>query len=244
MVGPVAIPGSHEGQVARSVRISKAYEPERITHYSSDLKASTVSPRDALHVHAPISTVETNDFTSVGWQERFHQFMLQCAKEGVGDLRGNTLNLGKFRERLPACVEAGLVSQVDCDYILHGLTYGFHLHVDESKLPGKHVNRNYKSAYESKGKVHDALIKRVRTGKTLKLGDFYGKASDLPGVQGRTVAQGRSRVEQHAEGRWARPFECSDARVHGSVARDALGGGERERQRMSGVEHEGVDRKP
>lgn len=181
-----------------------AFKPESISHDSSDLKAAAEGPRDALPAQVPISTVESDDFTSVGWQERFYQFMLHSAKDGVSDLRGNTLNLSMFREKLPACVEAGLVSKVDCDYILHGLSYGFHLHVDESKLPGKHVNRNYKSAYESKGKVHDALIKRVRTGKTLKLGDFDGKACNLPGVQGRTVAQGA--VAKKLEPDAARPF--------------------------------------
>ena len=74
---------------------------------------------------------------------------------------GNTIDLAFFKERLPACVAAGTVSKSDCDYVLHGLEYGFDLHVDESKLPGKKVLRNYKSAYENKEKVYKALKKRV-----------------------------------------------------------------------------------
>ena len=76
--------------------------------------------------------------------------------------------------------------------------------VDESKLKGKRVHRNYRSAFESKVKVHEALKKRVGNGRTLKLGDFYGKASELPGSQGCTVPQGA--VPKRLEPDAARPF--------------------------------------
>ena len=42
------------------------------------------------------------------------------------------------------------------------------------RLRGKRVHRNYKSAYEKKELVSDALRKRVTKGKTLKLGAFDG----------------------------------------------------------------------
>lgn len=139
-----------------------------------------------------------------GWQSKFVTFMDSCEKQGIDGLQGNTLNYQMFAEKLPACVEAGTVSQVDCDYILKGLKYGFDLHVDESKLPGRKVHRNYKSAFEAKTKVHEALSKRVKAHKTLRLGPFAGKAVDLPGSQGRTVSQGA--VPKKLEPDAARPF--------------------------------------
>jgi hypothetical protein len=141
---------------------------------------------------------------SRGWQTQFLNFVCECEQAGVSKLPGNTINLEKFKQRLPACVAAGLVAQADSDYILHGLEFGFDLHVDSSKLPGKRVFKNYKSAYESKDKVHDALTKRVRAGKTMKLGGFDGRACNLPGVQGRTVSQGA--VPKKLEPDSARPF--------------------------------------
>ena len=53
--------------------------------------------------------------------------------------------------------------------------------IDEAMLQGKVVRKNYRSAYENKEKVTDALAARVRAGKTLKLGEFSGRAADLPG---------------------------------------------------------------
>ena len=84
------------------------------------------------------------------------------------------------------------------------LEYGFDLHVDESKLPGKKVLRNYKSAYENKEKVYKALKKRVHSGKTVKLGSFDGRASQLPGERGRVVPNGA--VPKKLEPDSARPF--------------------------------------
>ena len=47
-------------------------------------------------------------------------------------------------------VREGLVTQSDVDYVLNGIKNGFDLGVDESRLQGKRVHRNYKSAYEKK----------------------------------------------------------------------------------------------
>ena len=123
---------------------------------------------------------------------------------GVQSLRGNTINVPFFKERLPAAVEAGLVDQEDCDYILNGLEFGFDLFLDEALMPGKKVHPNYKSAYEAKPKVHSALAKRVRDGKTLKLGAFSGDPRDLPGEQGCVVPNGA--VPKRLEPDAARPF--------------------------------------
>ena len=138
------------------------------------------------------------------WQDEFVQMSKEFELNGVGSLRGNTINVPFFEQRLPAAVEAGLVSREDCEYILHGLKYGFDLHLDESLIPGKHVYRNYKSAFEAKHKVHSALGKRVKDGKTLKLGAFSGKPGELPGVQGCVVPNGA--VPKRLEPDAARPF--------------------------------------
>ena len=138
------------------------------------------------------------------WHGTFNDFVRHCERQGITDLPGNTIDLAFFKERLPACVAAGTVSKSDCDYVMHGLEYGFDLHVDESKLPGKKVLRNYKSAYENKEKVYKALKKRVQSGKTIRLGSFDGRASQLPGERGRVVPNGA--VPKKLEPDSARPF--------------------------------------
>ena len=55
---------------------------------------------------------------------------------------------------------------------------------------GKRVHRKYKSAYEKKDLVTDALRKRVQKGKTVKLGEFHGGTADLPGDAGLVVPNG------------------------------------------------------
>ena len=132
------------------------------------------------------------------------EFGTMVYENGVAFLRGSSINLSEFKSKLPAAVEAGLVSKIDSDYVLHGLEFGFDLHVDESKMKGKRVWRNFRSAYESKSKVHAALMKRVASGKTARLGEFHGKSSDLPGDQGCTVPQGA--VPKRLEPDAARPF--------------------------------------
>ena len=141
---------------------------------------------------------------SARWQDDFLQLTNEFELDGVQSLRGNTINVPFFEQKLPAAVEAGLVTKVDADYILHGLKRGFDLHLDESMMPGKKVYRNYKSAYENKPKVHSALAKRVKDGKTLKLGAFNGRADDLPGDQGCVVPNGA--VPKRLEPDAARPF--------------------------------------
>jgi hypothetical protein len=138
------------------------------------------------------------------WQEEFVRLVEEKTTTGVADLHGNGVNLEVFENTLPKCVEANLISQTDCDYVLHGLRNGFDLHVDEERLPGKKALRNYKSAYEAKEKIHEALSKRVAAGKTLKLGAFRGNAKHLPGTKGRIVPQGG--VPKKLEPDSIRPF--------------------------------------
>ena len=169
------------------------------------LTASKPSRREVYHnlsqLHPPMDKCQDSN---VSWQEAFLKLVDEVENTGVDSLTGNTINLELLENKLPAAVTAGLVEQEDADYILHGLKRGFDLHVDESFMRGKRVFKNYKSAFESKDKVHDALMKRVRTGKTLRLGDFTGKVSELPGLCGCNVPQGA--VPKRLEPDAARPF--------------------------------------
>ena len=169
---------------------------------ASSRSDSEVSP-PITPLHSPLPTTSNDDDTR-SWQEKFLRLMEEKSASDIKDLKGYSLDFDKFSVVLPQCVAAGTVSQADCDYVLHGLQYGFDLHVDETLLPGKYVTRNYKSAFEAKEKIQDALSKRVKTGKTLKLGTFNGKARDLPGRTGRTVPQGG--VPKKLEPESIRPF--------------------------------------
>lgn len=119
-------------------------------------------------------------------------------------MEGNSLNLSEFERLGPLVVGAGLVDQSDVEYVLNGIRNGFDLGVDETKLQGKRVFKNYKSAYEKAGLVSDALRKRVRAGKTLKLGAFDGDARQLPGDAGIVVPNGS--VAKKLEPDSVRPF--------------------------------------
>ena len=116
---------------------------------------------------------------------------LQFAKDhGISSLPGHTLNLGLWKHWLPIAVDEGYVSRRDADYVLHGLEYGFDLGLDESLMPTRQYYKNYKSALEHRDTVTEALLKRVQSGKTLKLGAW--RAGDpLPSREhGCVVPQG------------------------------------------------------
>ena len=72
------------------------------------------------------------------------------------------------------CVAAGSLSQSEADYLLRGIEFGFDFDLDESKIPTGY-RPNYRSAFENKSKVTDALRKRVLSGKTLRLGAWNAK---------------------------------------------------------------------
>ena len=108
------------------------------------------------------------------WHERLRDLAARVERNGAGVLEGNSLNLSEFERLGPLVVRAGLIESSVVEYVLNGIRYGFDLGVDESKLQGKRVFRNYKSAFENSELVSDALRKRVQRGKTLKLGAFDG----------------------------------------------------------------------
>ena len=124
------------------------------------------------------------------WQERLANYAKHITEVGVSKLDGYKLNLPLFEQKLPLCVKAGLLTQANVDYVLNGLRFGFDLGIDDSKMPGRRVYKNYASAYECKDKVHRALSKRVSAGKTLRLGAFHGDPRDLPVGNGVVVPQG------------------------------------------------------
>ena len=112
-----------------------------------------------------------------------------CSKFGPHALRGSTLNLQPFQELLPQCVEQDLISQSDADYLLRGIVEGFDFDLDESKIPNGY-RPNYRSAFDNKGTITDALRKRVASGKTLKLGVWNSKDPLPTGSRGCVVPQG------------------------------------------------------
>jgi len=136
--------------------------------------------------------------------------------EGVSFLDGYTVNLQKFKDSMPRLVDSDIVTQEDANYVLHGLEWGFDMGLDESKMPGKVIFKNYRSAYENKGKVTAALAKRVATGKTIKLGPFDGDPRDLPGDTATIVPNGA--VAKKLEPDAVRPFsDHTKSRLNGAV---------------------------
>ena len=84
----------------------------------------------------------------VSWQDTFDIYRQHIADVGVSKLDGYNINLLIFEDKLPKCVVAGLISEVDSTFILHGLRHGFDLAVDHAKMLGRRVHKNYTSAYE------------------------------------------------------------------------------------------------
>ena len=122
--------------------------------------------------------------------ESFGELQEKAEREGVSFLEGSTVNVPLFTQQLRLLVEDGEFEQSDADYLIEGVTWGFDLGVDESKLRGKVVHKNYKSAFDNKQKVTNALAERVSQGKTVKLGAFDGDPSALPGDDATVVPIG------------------------------------------------------
>ena len=128
--------------------------------------------------------------TSTTWQEDFETYRLHVSAVGVQVLDGYKLNYQAFADKLPKCVAAGLIGEEDASFVLRGLTAGFDFKVDHLKMLGRRVHKNYATALEHKEKVHKAISKRVETGKTLRLGEFTGRHTELPPGAGTVVPQG------------------------------------------------------
>ena len=114
------------------------------------------------------------------WGERLDKYAKYVTDVGVAALEGYNINLDLFEQKVPQCVEEGLLTRQHADYVLDGLRHGFELGVRHEIMSGSRVHKNYSSAYEHKEKVQKALSKRVKSGKTLKLSAFAGNPRDLP----------------------------------------------------------------
>ena len=111
--------------------------------------------------------------------------------EGVSALEGHTLNISTFEDLLPKAVAQGLVTQPDAEFIISGITSGFSLDIDETKMGKAKIYKNYSSALDNAELITSALSKRVKGGKTLKLGNWW-KGASLPtgSEKGCNVPQG------------------------------------------------------
>jgi len=68
----------------------------------------------------------------------YEYYVSLVESNGTSILPGHDLKLETFHRVLPKCVASGAVSQDDADFVLHGITKGFDLGVDESLMG--HVN--------------------------------------------------------------------------------------------------------
>ena len=102
-------------------------------------------------------------------------------RHGAKVMPGSTLDLAEFERLGPAIVREGLVTQGEVDYVLNGIKNRFDLGFDESRLRGKRVHRNYKSAYEKKDLVTDALedqdLARIKSKYDCNFGSTYSRAN-------------------------------------------------------------------
>ena len=125
-----------------------------------------------------------------GTNEVYNDLLRLVAEGDISLLPGHTLNLKEWNLWLPRAVEQGFVDKETADYVLNGITHGFDLGLDEDKVSGRQYYRNYKSALEHRSTVSDALAKRVKSGKTVKLG-AWRPGDPLPsGARGCVVPQG------------------------------------------------------
>jgi len=69
--------------------------------------------------------------------------------------------LETFRRVLPKCIASGSVSKEDADFILHGISKGFDLGVDESLMGQAQVRKNYKSALQNSQLIPSLSRRRV-----------------------------------------------------------------------------------
>ena len=94
-------------------------------------------------------------------------------------LPGCTIKYDKFLPVMWRAVARGFVSHEHATFVARGLRHGFDAGVQRSKLKGRRVFKNYKSAIDAMDKVAGATQKRIETGKTLMLGDWVTAKEEL-----------------------------------------------------------------
>jgi hypothetical protein len=129
--------------------------------------------------------------TSDDYHTNYEEWSSFVHSHGVRSLPGYTINVEYFIKHLPEACNAGLVSRKDMDECIKDITVGADLGLDEQQMPdGTQYRRNYKSALDNASAVTDALRKRVRSGKTLKLGAWSHKHDTFPTAKGCNVPNG------------------------------------------------------
>jgi hypothetical protein len=87
-------------------------------------------------------------------------------------LPGSTIKYDSFVTILLRAMSRGYVRDHYGKFVLDGLRYGFEIGAVRSKLVGRRVFRNYKSAYEDIPSLTESIASRVSTGKTMVLGTW------------------------------------------------------------------------
>ena len=148
--------------------------------------------------------ITPNPIASNSLEVEFNRHM-HMARDGVGALDGNKLDVPLYSK---ICREAIADGSVDADlgnFIMSGIAEGFDPLVDECKLQGIVVNKNYPTAFENAEKVTSALRQRVERGKTVRLGSWNGDKRQLSFLgQARVVPLGA--VPYKMEPERARPY--------------------------------------
>ena len=138
------------------------------------------------------SGTPVRDRQSAGRAQRWAAFEdLKCRvqRDGVGILQGAQVG-DVFCSKLDELVQAGKFDDGKASYLKQGVKYGFDLGLDGSQLKGKRVFKNYPTAFAEKEKVSAALLDRLNSGKTIRLGEFHGNPADLPGQHATVVPMG------------------------------------------------------
>ena len=93
-----------------------------------------------------------------------------CALPGVD------IKYDNFMTCMRRAEQRGYVSSADAEFVAEGLRYGFTCGIDTGQLRGHRFHKNYKSAIENRTAVTTAVMKRVKAGKTLVLGEWCERA--------------------------------------------------------------------
>ena len=95
---------------------------------------------------------------------------MQVEEIGACALPGVALKYDTFMPCMWRAVATGFVKHADAVFVADGLRYGFKAGIDVLRLAGHRWFTNYKSALEGRDAVTRATMKRVQSGKTLRLG--------------------------------------------------------------------------
>ena len=97
-------------------------------------------------------------------------------------LPGCSIVLERFLPVMWRAVSRGYVHDCHADFVQRSLLRGFDLGFDPARLSrrGRVVHRPYKSAVDNSVAVAAAVWKRVVACKTVVLGEWTGRAEDIP----------------------------------------------------------------